>query len=246
MYLPPAKFHTLQRLTRQRQRLEKEITARKNRISALIDSYLPGLWRVFSDPWSPQARTFYCCKLNPFAVVQVGEEALHSFLAEAAYRSKGCLAEARQVYAACHNIATLYELSAEAGIVDEGFFADFQEEIARELRLMEAEETEAEAIAEHVEELYRKLHPQDYLRTIPGVIPAEGIFVKWQQRIRGCWRFTGHMRQLMLLNLGVLLSPPKTQSTQSVSRNQADSRVTRGVSQSCTLCNQNPAVFWQG
>ena len=171
VYLPPAKFHTLQRLTRQRQRLEKEITARKNRISALIDSYLPGLWRVFSDPWSPQARTFYRCKLNPFAVVQAGEEALHSFLAEAASRSKGCLVEAHQVYAACHNIATLYELSAEAGVVDEGFFTDFQEEIARELRLMEAEETETEteAIAEHAEELYRKLHPQDYLRTIPGV-----------------------------------------------------------------------------
>jgi len=151
VYLPPAKFHTLQRLTRQRHRVEKEITARKNRISTLVDSYLPGLRSAFSDPWSPQFRTFYRCKLNPFAIVQSGEESLHSFLAEVACRSKGCLAEAHQVYAACHNITTLYELSAGAGVVDDGFFVDFQEEITREFRLMEAEEAEAEVIAERIE-----------------------------------------------------------------------------------------------
>ena len=36
VYLPPAKFHALQRLTRQRERLEKGITARKNHLGACL------------------------------------------------------------------------------------------------------------------------------------------------------------------------------------------------------------------
>ena len=80
VYLPSVEFHTLQRLTRQRERLEKAITARKNRISSIIDGYLSGLRQAFDDHWSPHARSFYRCQLNPFAVVRDGEEALHAFL----------------------------------------------------------------------------------------------------------------------------------------------------------------------
>ena len=46
---------------------------------------------------------------------------------------------------------------------------DLQDEIARELRLMEAEEAESEALARRIAGIYRKLHPSDNLRTIPGV-----------------------------------------------------------------------------
>ena len=46
---------------------------------------------------------------------------------------------------------------------------DLQDEIARELRMLEADEVESEALARRIAELYRKLHPSDNLRTIPGV-----------------------------------------------------------------------------
>lgn len=49
VYLPPVEFHALQRLTRQRGRLLKGITVRKNRIGSIIDGYLPGLRGAFSD-----------------------------------------------------------------------------------------------------------------------------------------------------------------------------------------------------
>jgi transposase len=39
LYLAPAETHALQRLTRQRKRLEDGITARKNRITNIIDGY---------------------------------------------------------------------------------------------------------------------------------------------------------------------------------------------------------------
>jgi len=46
---------------------------------------------------------------------------------------------------------------------------DLQDEIARELRMLEADEVESEALARRIAELYRKLHYSDNLRTIPGV-----------------------------------------------------------------------------
>jgi len=45
----------------------------------------------------------------------------------------------------------------------------FLDEIDRELRLMEAEKAEVDALDQRIEELYRKLHPSDNLRTIAGV-----------------------------------------------------------------------------
>lgn len=169
VYLPPAKLYALLRLTRQRHRLGREIASRKTRLGCLIDGYLPGLRQAFSDPWSHQARAFYHSRLNPFAVVREGEEALCSFLWEASGKRKGCLAEAYLVYTACYNITTLYELSREAGVIDEEFFADFEREVATELRLLEHAEAEAEALAKRIGELYQELHPEDHLRTIPGV-----------------------------------------------------------------------------
>jgi transposase len=66
-------------------------------------------------------------------------------------------------------VADLYELSRSVKTINEEFFVELQEEVARELRLMEIEEAESESLARHIEEIYRKLHPSDNLRTIPGV-----------------------------------------------------------------------------
>ena len=169
IYLPPAEVHALQRLTRQRKRLEGDITGRKIRIGATTDGYLPGVRLAFTDPWSPQARAFLRSRLNPFAVVRDGEKALHTFLSKATPRGKGSRAESHLVFLACQSVAALYELSRSVETISEEFFTELQEEVARELRLMEAEEAESESLARRIAELYRKLHPSDNLRTIPGV-----------------------------------------------------------------------------
>ena len=83
LYLAPAETHALLRLTRQRKRLEDHMTARKNRIATIVDGYLPGVRQAFSHRWSAQARAFLHSRINPFAVVRDGEEALHSFLSQA-------------------------------------------------------------------------------------------------------------------------------------------------------------------
>jgi len=169
LYLAPAETHALQRLTRQRKRLEDRITTQKKRIGAIIDGYLPGVRHAFTHCWSIRARAFFHSKINPFAVVREGEEALCKFLAEAKPRSRDGRAESYHIYRACQNVLALQQLCQEAGSFDEDFFIDLQDEIDRELRLMEAEEAESKALDRRIEELYRKLHPSDNLRTIPGV-----------------------------------------------------------------------------
>jgi transposase len=169
IYLPPAEVHALQRLTRQRKRLESDVSGRKIRISAIVDGYLPGVRRTFDDAWSAPFRAFLRSRLNPYAVIREGEEALHAFLSKASPRSKWSRVETRLVFLACQSVAAVCELSRPAGTVNEEFFLDLQDEIARELRLMESEEAESESLARRIAELYRKLHPSDNLTSIPGV-----------------------------------------------------------------------------
>jgi len=89
----PAEYHALQWLTRQQERLVKSITVRKNRIGSIIDGYLPGLRKAFSDDWSDRVRAFYRELLNPFAVVSDGKDALEVFLA--GVKVRGTQAESR-------------------------------------------------------------------------------------------------------------------------------------------------------
>jgi transposase len=169
VYLPPAQIHALQRLTRQRKHLEDQITTHKKRIGSIVDGYLPGVRQAFFHPWSIQVRAFLHAQINPFAVIRAGEEALHHFLAEAKPANRGRRTESHLVYRACQNVLALQKLCAAAGMLNEEFFVDLQGEIDRELRLMEAEEAEVDALGQRIEGLYRQLHPSNNLRTIPGV-----------------------------------------------------------------------------
>lgn len=98
-----------------------------------------------------------------------GEEALHDFLTAERRRGKADAIESHMVYLSCRDTAAIYQLSKPVGTIDDDFFADLQEEISRELRIMEMEEAESDTIASRLEQLYLELHPSDNLRTIPGV-----------------------------------------------------------------------------
>jgi len=170
IYFPPAKIYAIQRLARQRRRLENDIAGRKKRIGSIVDGHFPGIRSAFSDPWSAHARAFLRSRLNPLTVVRYGEKALFAFLSKARKHCKiEASVESHGVYLACREVATLYKASSSVGMIDDDFFSALQDEISRELRLMEIEETESAAIAKRLEKLYLELHPSDNLRTIPGV-----------------------------------------------------------------------------
>jgi len=79
IYLPPAKIYAIQRLARQRKRLESEIGSRKKRIGSIVDGYFPRMRQAFSDPWSAHARAFLRSRLDPLAVVHSGEKSSSCF-----------------------------------------------------------------------------------------------------------------------------------------------------------------------
>jgi transposase len=169
IYLPPAKINAILRLARQRQRLEASVASRKKRILSIINGYIPGIRQTFSNMWSPQGRAFLRTHLNPLTVARSGEKALDRFLTRARFRRKEDAEESHIVYITCKMAATIYEKSRSIGAIDDDFFDALQEEITRELRLMEVEEAESEMIAQRLQELYKEMHPSDNLRTIPGV-----------------------------------------------------------------------------
>ena len=171
VYLPPAKIYAIQRLARQRKRLENDMASRKKRIISIIDGYLPGVHAAFSSRWSLQANAFLRCRLNPLAIVRDGEKTLDRFLTNARYRRQKDAVESHSVYMACQAAATIYQRSQEAGMIDDDFFAALQEEIVHELRLMEAEEAESQSITQRLTKLYQELYPSDNLSTIPGIGP---------------------------------------------------------------------------
>jgi len=170
IYFPPAKIYAIQRLARQRRRLENDIAGRKKRIGSIVDGHFPGIRSAFSDPWSAHAKAFLRSRLNPLTVVRYGEKALHTFLSKARKHCRiEAFVESHGVYLVCREVATLYKASSSVGLIDNDFFSALQDEISRELKLMEIEETESAAIAKRLEKLYLELHPSDNLRTIPGV-----------------------------------------------------------------------------
>ena len=169
IYLPPAKINAVLRLARQRLRLEASIASRKKRILSIINGYIPGIRQTFSNMWSPQGRAFLRTYLNPLAVARSSEKALDRFLTRARFRKKEDAEESHTVYLTCKMAATIYEKSRSIGAIDDDFFEALQDEIGRELRLMETEEAESEAIAQRIQELYQEMHPSDNLRSIPGV-----------------------------------------------------------------------------
>jgi transposase len=169
VYLPSAEIHALQRLTRQRKRLQSDIAGRKVRIEAVFDGYLPGVRKTFSSPWSIQARAFLRTRFNPFAVVRDGEKALVTFLSKGASQNKIGRTESHQIFHACQAVANVCKAAEQAMTINEEFFVELQDEVARELRLMETEEAESESIESRISEIYHKLHPSNNLCTIPGV-----------------------------------------------------------------------------
>jgi transposase len=170
IYLPSDKIYAIQRLARQRKRLENEIAGHKKRIGATVDGHFPGIRSAFSDPWSAHARAFLCSRLNLLTVVRHGEKALCTFLTRARKHCKlEVSVESHGIYLACRDVAALYKASGSVDTIDDDFFSALQDEVSRELRIMEIEEAESAEIAEKIEKLYREIHPSDNLRTIPGV-----------------------------------------------------------------------------
>lgn len=170
--LPPAALQGLDRMTRQRVRLIESLTGRKNRLQALLRGYLPGLMDVVGKPWEPAFRAVIDVALNPFTLARQSVTALRKALQDKL--SRGALPEglAPQLRVACEHLTQLYRPIVDAGLLTETFFDDVSDELARELRLMDGELRELEALEAAIARRYREVAPRDHLGTLKGLGPV--------------------------------------------------------------------------
>jgi transposase len=166
LYVPDAERHALQRLTRQRDRLEAEASAIKRRLIDLARWACPALEKALPDFRTRLSLAVLHDLLDPRRVLRARRATLLRFVAHNAagnHPHGGAFAEglADGLRAAA---AETLRLHGEA--VD---FARLQLEAAFEvdrLRLVEAQIT---ALSREIEAPCARLHPSDALRSIPGV-----------------------------------------------------------------------------
>ena len=174
VYVPDAERHALQRLTRQRERLEDELTAIKRRLLDLVRWACPAVETVLPDFRTNLALAVLHDLLDPACVTKTRRATLLRFVAKHAsgnHPHSGPFAEALVDGLKAAAVET-HRLHGTA--VD---FRLLQMEVALEvdrLRLIEAQLTR---LGREVEKLYAKLHPSDALRSIPGIGVALGPLV---------------------------------------------------------------------
>jgi transposase len=174
VFVPSARQHALQRLTRQRERLEDELTSIKRRLLDLVRWACPALEAVLPDLRTNLALAVLHDLLDPTRVMGARRTALLRFVARHAsgnHPHSGPFAEAL--------VDGLKKAAVETSRLhgDAVDFALLQMEVALEvdrLRLIEAQLTR---LTREIETLYAELHPSDALRTIPGIGIALGPLV---------------------------------------------------------------------
>lgn len=193
--LPPAALQGLDRMTRQRARLVESLTGRKNRLQALVRGYLPGLMDVVGKPWEPVARAVMAVALNPFTSARQGVLPLRKALLDKLPRGGLPHGLVPRLLTVCETLTRLYQPAIEAELLTEAFFDDLQDEIARELRLMDMETRELEALEAKIARRYREVAPEDHLGTLKGLgavtAPTLLAAVGTPQRFRSQAAFRG-------------------------------------------------------
>lgn len=174
VFVPNAEQHALQRLTRQRERLEDELTAIKRRLLDLIRWACPAIEAVLPDLRTNLALAVLHDLFDPAVVTKTRRIALLRFVAKHAsgnHPHTGPFAEALVdgLRSAAIETQQLHGMAVDFGLVQ----LEVTLEVDR-LRLLEAQLTR---LGREIEALYAKLHPTDALRTIPGIGLALGPLV---------------------------------------------------------------------
>lgn len=174
VYVPDAERHALQRLTRQRERLEDEVTAIKRRLIDLVRWACPAVEAVLPDFRTNLALAVLHDLLDPAGVTKARRTTLLRFVAQHAsgnHPHGGPFAEALVdgLKAAAAETRRLHGTAID--------FTRLQLEAALEIDRLRLIEAQLSRLGRDVEILYSKLHPSDALRTIPGIGAALGPLV---------------------------------------------------------------------
>lgn len=166
VYVPDADRHALQRLTRQRERLEDEVCAIKRRLIDLVRWACPAIEAALPDFRTNLSLAILHDLLDPAVVVKAKRTTLCRFVAKHAsgnHPHSGPVVDSlvTRLKAAAQETRRLHGTAVS--------FEHLQLEVALEIDRMRLLERQLGELVRQIEALYSKLHPSDALRTIPGI-----------------------------------------------------------------------------
>lgn len=166
VHIPAPMSHALQRLTKQRGRFQDAIAAAKRRLLDLVRWASPALERVLPDFGTRLSLALLQRWVDPEVVLKARESTIARFIGKHAsgnHPQSGPFVDAL--------VAGLRQAAREARNLhrDHVDFAELQAEIAIEIDVVNAHIAARTELNRKIEALYAELHPEDALRTIPGV-----------------------------------------------------------------------------
>lgn len=166
VHIPAPASHALQRLTKQRGRLQDSVAAAKRRLIDLVRWASPSLERVLPDFRTRLSLALLQRWLDPDTVLAARKITIARFIARNAsgnHPHSGPFVDAL--------VEGLREAARDARALHRGHvdFAELQAEVAVEVDVMLAHMKALADLERRIEALYAELQPDDVLRTIPGV-----------------------------------------------------------------------------
>lgn len=166
VHIPTPKSHALQRLTKQRGRFQDTVAGAKRRLLDLVRWASPAIERVLPDLRTRLSLALLQHWLDPDAVLTVRRSTLARFIAKHAsgnHPHTGPFVDAL--------IDGLRDAAQQARVLHRGHvdFAELQAEVAVEVDIILRHIDAVATLERRIAALYNEVHPDDVLRTIPGV-----------------------------------------------------------------------------
>lgn len=166
VHIPAPRSHALQRLTKQRGRLQDAIAGAKRRLLDLIRWASPSLERVLPDIRTRLSLALLQNWVDPEAVLAARKAAIARFIARHASGNHPHSGPFVDTLLEGLRQAARDARALHSGHVD---FIELQAEIAVEIDIVLAHINALAELERRINAIYAELQPDDVLRTIPGV-----------------------------------------------------------------------------
>lgn len=170
VYIRPKKILALHTRCKQRTRLVKDATAKKNSICDQIEHFFPRLVGCFSSKFTAPFIRFCERYINPFKVKRLGKEKLLKLLIKLGFR-KDVPTLAENIYQRAKEACILFGNESN---ID---YDDTQDRIRSEFKIFKTLQKEIDKVTKKVEDLYKTCFPKKRLNSIPGIADISGAVI---------------------------------------------------------------------
>jgi len=168
VYVRPKDTLSLNARCKQRARLVKDATRKKNSICDQIEFGFPHLTDCFSSKFTAPFILFCERYVNPFKVRRLGKEKLVQILIKLGFR-KDVFVLAENIYQKAEKACTLF--GEEDTVID---YRELQDRICSEFKIFKLLQNEIDKVDERIKNLYQICFPEKRINSIPGIADTIG------------------------------------------------------------------------